>query len=130
MPTNPAGNRQPYLTSLEDLISRGPDYVFIDAANLSLSKAGYLANRKALDLVSAFANREVYDALVYKYYGTNWENQLVNSYFVGKTLYPGLYEDVSLPDKSEEMWRLFFGGDLNYEDVTGMQKTSLSKVLD
>ena len=61
MPTNPAGNLQPYMTSLEDLVAAAPDYVFIDAANLKLSKAGFSTNRNVLEeQVPAFAGRNVF----------------------------------------------------------------------
>jgi iron complex transport system substrate-binding protein len=124
MPTNPAGNLQPYMTSLEDLAAAAPDFVFIDAANAGLSRSGFMANRAVLEAqVPAFANREVYTTLVYKYYGTNWDNHLINIYFAGKVLYPGLYTDVSIEDKSEEIWRLFFGVSLDYPSVIGLQKT-------
>lgn len=124
MPTNPANNLQPYMTSLEDLIEASPEYVFIDAANINLSKAGFLKNRKVLEeQVGAFADREVYTTLVYKYYGTNWENQLINIYYVGKVLYPDFYGDVNIEKKAEEIWKLFFGVPLSYSDVLKLQKT-------
>lgn len=129
MPTNPANNFQPYMTSLEDLITASPDHVFIDAANAGLSKAGFIANREVLEeQVPAFANREVYTTLVYKYYGTNWENQLINTYFTGKVLYPDLYSDVVIKDKAEELWKLFFGVDLDYRTVISLQKTGPARV--
>lgn len=129
MPTSPAGNRQPYMTSLEDLIAASPDYVFIDAANINLSKSGFMTNRQVLEKqVPAFANREVYTNLVYKYYGTNWENQLINVYYTGKVLYPQLFEDVSVEEKAEEIWNLFFGRPLDYQSVIKLQKAGPGRV--
>jgi iron complex transport system substrate-binding protein len=129
MPTSPAKNRQPYMTSLEDLVARAPEYAFIDAANLNLSKSGFAANRKVLEeQVPAFKNRQVYTNLVYKYYGTNWENQLINVYYVGSVLYPNLYKDVSIKDKAEEIWRFFFGTALDYASVVKLQKHELGRV--
>ena len=123
MPTNPAGNLQPYMTSLEDLIAAAPDYAFIDAANMNLSKAGFMTNRDVLEeQVPAFADRQVYSTLVYKYYGTNWENQLINVYFTGKVLYPYLFSNISISNKAEEIWDLFFGVSLNYDTVIENQK--------
>ena len=123
MPTNPAGNLQPYMTSLEDLIAAAPDCAFIDAANMNLSKAGFITNRDVLEeQVPAFTDRQVYSTLVYKYYGTNWENQLINVYFTGKVLYPDLFNDISIPNKAEEIWNLFFGVPLNYDTVIKNQK--------
>jgi len=129
MPSNPAGNLQPYMTSLEDLIAASPDYAFIDAANIRLSQSGFAANRKVLEeQVPAFRNRQIYSTLVYKYYGTNWENQLINVYFTGKVLYPDLYGDVSVKEKAREIWRLFFGVDLDFDAVVAAQKGGPGRV--
>ncbi len=129
MPTNPAGNRQPYMTSLEDLVAAAPEYVFIDAANLNLSKAGFNTNRDVLmEQVPAFSNQEVYSTFVYKYYGTNWENQLINVYAVSKVLYPEAFADISIPEKAEELWKLFFASPLSYSTVTEKQGPGVAKV--
>ena len=129
MPTNPAGNRQPYMTSVEDVAAAAPDYAFIDAANINLSRSGFMTNRKVLEeQVPAFRNREVYSSLVYKYYGTNWENQVINAYFVGGVLYPDAYKDVSFTRKAEEIWKLFFAVPLDYQSVTDFQRTGPGRV--
>lgn len=129
MPTSPAGNRQPYMTSLEELIAAAPEAAFIDAANINLSKSGFMTNRELLEeQVPAFRDREVYTNFVYKYYGTNWENQLINVYSTGKVLYPGLFEDVSLEEKAEEIWRLFFGVPLEYRSVIELQNAGPGRV--
>ena len=129
MATNPTGNRQPYMTSLEDLIAASPDYVFLDAANVTLSQAGYRSNRMILDtLVSAFIDRDVYTTFVYKYYGTNWENQLVNVYYVGKVLYPELYADFTLEEKAAEIWKLFFNVPLSFDEVCAAQNVAPERV--
>lgn len=118
MPTNPTGNKQPYMTNLEELVRADPDYVFVDAANDGLSRKSYYANRTVLDeRVAAFAKRKVYTTLVYKYYGTNWENQIINIYFVGSVLYPDVFSDLSAERKAEEIWRLFYQVPLSYGEV-------------
>jgi len=129
MPTNPAGNRQPYMTSVEELIEADPQYIFIDAANADLSRTGYRDNRAALDEnVTAFANRDVYTTLVYKYYGTNWENQLINAYYVGTVVYPELFQDIVIEEKTEEIWRLFFNVPVEYHTATEHFGTGLGRV--
>ncbi len=133
MPTNPTGNRQPYMTSVEDLIASAPQYVFIDAANVKLSRSGFSDNREVLeDLVPAFRDRQVYTTFVYKYYGTNWENQLINVYAVGKILYPEVFADISIEEKADEIWHLFFtsraGTDLDHETVVRVQGAGVKRV--
>ena len=117
------------MTSLEDLIAAAPDYAFIDAANVNLSKSGFMQNRKVLEeQVPAFGTQQVYTTLVYKYYGTNWENQLINVYYVGKELYPQLYSDVDIQKKAEEIWKLFFNVSLDYNSVVTRQKAGFGRV--
>lgn len=129
MATNPTGNRQPYMTSLEDLIAAKSDYVFIDAANITLSRAGYRGNKATLDaLVPAFSTQNVYTTFVYKYYGTNWENQLVNVYYVGSVLYPELYSDFTIREKAEEIWKLFFSLPLSFDEVCHAQNVEPTRV--
>ncbi|MDC7125132.1 MAG: ABC transporter substrate-binding protein [Spirochaetales bacterium] len=123
MPTNPTGNLQPYMTSLEDVIAASPDYVFIDSANINLSKSGFADNKQVLEEeVPAFSEKQVYSTFVYKYYGTNWENQLINVYYVGNILYPDLFSDITVKDKAEEIWNLFFNKSLDYDTVVAKQK--------
>ena len=129
MPTNPTGNLQPYMTSLEDLIVASPDYIFIDAANVKLSKSEFEDNQCVLEeQIPAFKNHDVYTTFVYKYYGTNWENQLINVYFVGKVLYPDLYADINIQQKATEIWDLFFGIPLYYATVCDQQKPGPERV--
>ncbi|MFW6294027.1 MAG: ABC transporter substrate-binding protein [Spirochaetota bacterium] len=128
MPTNPVGNQQPYVTSLEELVRADPDYVFIDAANIALSLKGYRSNEELLDeQVTAFENRDVYTTLVYKYYGTNWENQIINIYYAGTVLYPEVFSDVSAVAKAEEIWRLFFQVPLSYDEVVELQAPGMGR---
>lgn len=129
MASNPTGNRQPYMTSIESLIEAAPEYVFVDSANLGLSKMGYLEKKELYDQqVPAFREQQVYSTLVYKYYGTNWENQLINSYIVGKVLYPGLYEDVDIEQLSVSILDLFYSGELGFDELLKAQRTTLGRV--
>ena len=129
MATNPTGNMQPYMTSLEELVAAQPTAIFLDAANLELSKQGYETNKRVLqELVPAFINKDVYSTFVYKYYGTNWDNQLVNVYYVGATLYPELYSDISLEEKAEEIWHLFFNRFISYDEVCALQGARPSRI--
>lgn len=129
MPPNPTGNGQPYMTSLETLINANPDFVFIDSANEQLSRKGYIEKKALLDTsAQAFRDKQVFATLAYKYYGTNWENQLINIYFVGKTVYPELYADTNIETKAAEVWRLFFAREISYKAVLTYHKPAFSQV--
>lgn len=129
MPPNPTGNKQPYMTTIEDLVVANPGYVFVDAANANLSKAGYLAQKEVLDQeVAAFRDGQVYSTLVYKYYGTNWESQIITTYYVGTVVHPERFGDVDIQAKAEEIWKLFFQVDLDYDVVATLQPPAFGQV--
>ncbi len=129
MPSNPAGSFQPYITSVEELIAAAPQYIFVDAANSELSRTGFESNRNVfLEHVPAFQNRNVYTTLVYKYYGTNWENQLINIYYAGSVMYPDLYADIDIEQKAEQIWELFFQVPVDYRQVIELQGPGLGPV--
>lgn len=126
MPSNPAGNLQPYMTSIESLIAAGPEYVFVDAANSDLARRGFEEHRDVLfEHVDAFRNNNIHTTLVYKYYGTNWENQLINIYYAGSVMYPELYSDIDIQRQAEEIWELFFQVPMQYSDVMQHQGRGL-----
>ena len=122
MPSSVAGvGKQPYNTDIETLIDKNPEFIFIDSITENVCRGDYNDDKILLDDVSAFANQNVYTTLVYKNYGTNWENQVINMYYVGSVVYPEQYEDVNIQDKAEDIWRLFFQVDLSYDEVVGLQ---------
>ena len=122
MPSNPIGNKQPYLTELEHLIKTNPSTIFIDSANENLSKKGYLDNKEIYDkYVAAFKTKDVYKTAVYKYYGTNWETPLINAYYVGKTLYPETFKDVDMKKVTEKILKLFYQKEISYEKFVELQ---------
>jgi iron complex transport system substrate-binding protein len=131
MPSSTAGvGKQPYSTDIETLVEKNPEFVFIDSITEDVCKNNYYDNRELLDEnVIAFANHSVYTTLVYKNYGTNWENQIINMYYVGSIVYPELYSDINIEEKAEEIWHLFFQKNLDYDDtVEKMNGPGLSKV--
>lgn len=131
MPSSTAGvGKQPYTTDIETLIEKNPEFIFIDSITENVCKNDYYNNRELLDEnIGAFANQSVYTTLVYKNYGTNWENQVINMYYVGSIIYPELYKDFDIEDIAKEIWRLFFQKNLDYEDtVEKMNGPGLSKV--
>ena len=64
------------------------------------------------DSCKAWQDGEVYLEMAYNAYYTNFEIALMNSWFVGKTVYPELFEDIDLVEKTNEVTQAFFGKDL------------------
>jgi iron complex transport system substrate-binding protein len=108
----PAANGQPYVITLETLIASDPDYIFIDSIGLSGcidSINGFIDANTGLGDVSAVKNNNIYSTLVYKCYGTNWENQLVNAYYVASIMNGNLYS-WNFEAKANEIISLFYPG--------------------
>jgi iron complex transport system substrate-binding protein len=120
----PAANGQPYVITLETLIASDPDYIFIDSIGLNTCVASINEDINAntgLGDVSAVKNNNIYSTMVYKCYGTNWDNQLVNAYYVASVMNGGLYS-WSFEDKANEVIQLFYPGTtMTYSDIAAGQ---------
>jgi iron complex transport system substrate-binding protein len=127
----PAANGQPYTITLETLIADDPDYIFIDSIGLSSCIASInenIAANTGLDNVSAVKNNNIYSTMVYKCYGTNWENQLVNAYYVASVINGNVYS-WNFEDKANEVIALFYPGTtMTYSDIaTGQTGNGCAK---
>lgn len=122
--------KQPYDTDIETLLEKNPEFIFIDSITENECQEDYITHKELLDEnVQAFANQAIYTTLVYKNYGTNWENQVINMYYVGSIVYPELYQDIDIEQKAEEIWHLFFQKNLDYQDtIEKMNGPGLTKV--
>jgi len=120
----PAANGQPYVITLETLIDANPDYVFIDGIGLSGcidSINEFIDTNTGLGNVTAVKNSNIYSTMVYKCYGTNWENQLVNVYYVASIMNGDLYS-WDFGDKANEIIELFYPETtLTYSDIADGQ---------
>jgi iron complex transport system substrate-binding protein len=106
----PADNGQPYVITLETLINANPDYIFIDSIGLADGKNSIkdsINSNTGIDQVSAVKNGNIYSTMVYKCYGTNWENQLVNAYYVADVM-NGEAHSWTFEDKANEVLQLFY----------------------
>lgn len=121
---SPASNGQPYVITLETLLDADPDYIFIDSIGLSdciASINGYIADDTGIENVSAIENGNVYSTMVYKCYGTNWENQLINVYYVASVI-NGESFTWTFEDKADEIIQLFYPGTtMSYSDIADGQ---------
>jgi iron complex transport system substrate-binding protein len=120
----PADNGQPYTITLETLIDADPDYIFIDSIGLSTCISTInedIAANTGLGDVSAIVNNNLYSTMVYKCYGTNWDNQLVNVYYVASVMNGDLYS-WTFEDKANEILQLFYPATtMTYSDIAAGQ---------
>ncbi|MGD6851000.1 MAG: ABC transporter substrate-binding protein [Candidatus Bathyarchaeia archaeon] len=123
----PAANGQPYTITLETLIAVNPDYMFIDSIGLSScvdSINGYIHDNTGLDDVSAVKHGNIYSTMVYKCYGTNWDNQLINVYYVASIMNADHYS-WTFEDKANQILQLFYpDSTMTYQDIAAAQTGS------
>ncbi len=116
----PAANGQPYVITLETLIAADPDYIFIDDIGLIGcidSINGYINTNTGLEDVSAVKTGNIYSTMVYKCYGTNWDNQLVNVYYVASIMNGHSYS-WNFEDKANQIIKLFYPDTtMTYSDI-------------
>lgn len=112
---------QPYDTDIETLISKNPGMIFIDGIGVS-SSVGYInANIGALSGIDAISSGEIHKVLVYKMWGTNWVNQLINVYYVASVVHSGGF-GWDFENKANEIIQLFYPGtSVTYSDIANAQ---------
>jgi len=98
--------------SKEGLIYTDPEYIFIDAGTLGVStEIGGFEDIKSpvFSSLTAVKTGNVYATLPYTSRQTNLETQLVDAYYVGKTVYPDRFADVDPQEKADEIYTMFVG---------------------
>jgi len=128
----PSANAQPYVITLETLINANPDYIFIDSIGLSgcvTSINEYINTNTGLDNVTAIKENNIYSTMVYKCYGTNWDNQLINVYYVASIMNGDLFS-WTFEDKANQIIQLFYPRtQMTYLDIAaGQTGNGCSKV--
>ncbi len=101
--------QSPYIINEKDIIDQDPAYIFVDVSNYASSLSTMKANKATLGSISAIVNDKVYSLLPYKYYNTNYENELIDCFAVGSILAPSIYK-YNLEQKANEIFQLFFPG--------------------
>ena len=88
------------------------DIIIMDAAAVKNIMPLYAENPAMFDTCKAWQDGEVYLEMAYNAYYTNYEIALINTWFIAKTVYPDLFEDIDMTAKTNEVTQVFFGQDL------------------
>lgn len=91
------------------------DIMIMDAAAVKNIAPLYQEDPTMFDTCKAWQDGEVYLEMAYNAYYTNYEVALMNSWFVGKTVYPEAFEDIDLTEKTNEITQMFLGQELAEE---------------
>ena len=108
---------QPYKTSLEAVMDKDIDCIFIDNSNLDAvvdEMKGYIADAGLSN--DAITNGDIYNVCLYKKWGTQFDAVLINCLYVTKTMNPEGYS-WDFEDKADEVLELLYGDKVNYETM-------------
>jgi len=67
----------------------------------------------------AVHDSKVFTVLPFNWYAVNYENLLCNTWFIGKTIYPETFREISVEQKCREIYRFFLGTDI-YDEITDL----------
>lgn len=95
----------------EKFVSLGDsiDIMIMDAAAVKNIKPLYQNNQAMFDICKAWQNGEVYLEMAYNAYYTNYEIALINTWFIAKMVYPDLFIDIDITEKTNEVTQMFQG---------------------
>lgn len=93
----------------EKILEWDPDIIFIDGGGMNIVKNDYKKDPGFYELLTAVRNDNIYGLFPYNYYTTNIDTALADAYFIGKTIYPQSFEDVSPEKKADEIYAFLVG---------------------
>ncbi len=95
-----------------EAIGKDMDIMIIDAAAVKNIKPLFAQDNAMFNSSKAWNEGEVYLQMAYNAYYTNYEIVLANTWFIAKTVYPELFADIDMTQKTNEITRVFLGKDL------------------
>ena len=90
-------------------ISKDIDIMIIDAAAVKNIRPLYSEDPTMFDSVKAWNEGNVYLQLAFNAYYTNYELALANTWFIAKSVYPQLFDDIDMTAKLDEITKIFLG---------------------
>lgn len=101
----------------EKFVSLGADMdiIIMDAAAVKNIIPMYGEDSAMFGSCKAWNEGEVYLQMAYNAYYTNYEIVLINTWYIAKTVYPDLFEDIDMTEKTNEVTRAFLGEELAEE---------------
>ena len=92
-----------------EAIGKDIDIMIVDAAAVKNIKPLFAEDPTMFSSVKAWNDGEVYLQLAFNAYYTNYELALANTWFIAKSVYPALFEDIDMTAKLNEITEAFLG---------------------
>lgn len=103
------GNSHSITIDIEQLIKWAPDIVFLDCAGMEIINQEIEENPEIYHSMKSFRDSLVYMVQPHNWYSTNFATVLVNSYFIGKTIYPQVFSDIVLEEIADSVYHFLLG---------------------
>lgn len=91
------------------------DVMIIDAAAVKNIAPLFQEDAAMFDSCKAWREGEVYLQMAYNAYYTNYETALINTWYIGKAVYPDAFADIDMAEKTDEVTEMFLGQELAEE---------------
>jgi len=96
-------------------VGKDIDIMIIDAAAVKNIKPLYAENSEMFSECKAWSEGNAYLEMAYNAYYTNYEIVLMNTWYIAKVVYPQLFEDIDMAQKTDEITQMFLGKALSEE---------------
>lgn len=107
--------------SEEQLLTWDPQTMFVSAANLGRVRED-IRSKTAYREIDAIKNDTTYAILPHASYHSNYGSILANAYYIGQTVYPERFTDLSMESKTDEIFDEMLGMGL-YDELTDTYET-------
>jgi iron complex transport system substrate-binding protein len=98
---------------IEQLIKWDPDMIFLDCAGLDIIGQEIHENRQVYNSLKAFCDSTVYLVQPHNWYTTNFATVLVNSYYIGKKVFPVQFSDIRPDQVAGSIYTSLLGKDIS-----------------
>ena len=98
-----------------EAIGQNIDIMIVDAAAVKNIRPLFAEDSTMFDSVKAWKEGEVYLQLAFNAYYTNYELALANTWFIAKSVYPALFEDIDMTAKLDEITQIFQGQSMSVQ---------------
>ena len=108
-----AGGTNATTVDIEQLIVWNPEYLFIDAAGMTLAQPQLSPDSPLNNTLKAVKEHQLYTLMPYNWYATNYETILVNAWYIASVLYPGQLYDQPFTERRRAIYEFMIGKDVS-----------------
>jgi iron complex transport system substrate-binding protein len=101
----------------EMLLQKQPEIILIDGLGLKLVKGEYKKKPEYINSLQAYKKGKMYLMLPFNFYTTNLGTALIDTWALGKILYPVKFKDVDVAVKGREIYKFLLDDGSVYDKI-------------